>query len=123
MVGAAVGWYYYGGYAQKVSALQQEARMLVQKSSEATFRSVQTSLVYDADGRLISALKGEKDVYYLEYEDIPAYAVAAMISIEDKKFYRHNGIDIKAIMRAAKAMVENGEVTQGEAPLPSSLPS
>ena len=113
VVGAAVGWYYYGGYAQKVSALQQEARMLVQKSSEATFRSVQTSLVYDADGRLISTLKGEKDVYYLEYEDIPAYAVAAMISIEDKKFYRHNGIDIKAIMRAAKAMVENGEVTQG----------
>ncbi len=113
LVGAAVGWYYYGGYAQKVSALQQEARMLVQKSSEATFRSVQTSLVYDADGRLISTLKGEKDVYYLEYEDIPAYAVAAMISIEDKKFYRHNGIDIKAIMRAAKAMVENGEVTQG----------
>ena len=113
LVGLALGWYYYGGYAQKVSELQQEARMLVQKSSEATFRSVQTSLVYDVDGRLISTLKGEKDVYYLEYEDIPAYAVAAMISIEDKKFYRHNGIDIKAIMRAAKAMVQNGEVTQG----------
>lgn len=113
LVAGAVGWYYYGGYAQKVSALQQEARMLVQKSSEATFRSVQTSLVYDTNGKLISTLKGEKDVYYLEYEDIPAYAVAAMISIEDKKFYRHNGIDIKAIMRAAKAMIENGEVTQG----------
>ncbi len=113
VVGAAVGWYYYGGYAQKVSELQQEAKMLVQKSSEATFRSVQTSLVYDANGKLISTLKGEKDVYYLEYEDIPAYAVAAMISIEDKKFYRHNGIDVKAIMRAARAMIENGEVTQG----------
>lgn len=113
LVAGAVGWYYYGGYAQKVGALQQEAKMLVQSSSEATFRSVQTSLVYDANGKLISTLKGEKDVYYLEYEDIPAYAVAAMISIEDKKFYRHNGIDIKAIMRAAKAMIENGEVTQG----------
>lgn len=113
LVAGAMAWYYYGGYARKVSALQQEARMLVQKSSEATFRSVQTSLVYDTNGKLISTLKGEKDVYYLEYEEIPAYAVAAMISIEDKKFYRHNGIDVKAIMRAAKAMIENGEVTQG----------
>ncbi|MCI8484081.1 MAG: PBP1A family penicillin-binding protein [Lachnospiraceae bacterium] len=113
VVAAGLGWYYFGGYAQEVSALQQEARVLVQKSSEETFRSVQTSLVYDADGKLISTLKGEKDVYYLEYKDIPAYAVAAMISIEDKKFYRHNGIDVKAILRAAKAMAENGEVTQG----------
>lgn len=113
LVAGAVGGYYYGGYAQKVAIMQQEARMFVQKSNADTFRSVQTSLVYDTNGKLISALKGEKDVYYLEYEDIPAYAVAAMISIEDKKFYSHSGIDIKAILRAAQAMIQNGEVTQG----------
>ena len=113
LVIVALGWYYFGGYAQEVSALQKEAKLLVKNSSEETFRSVQTSLVYDVNGNLISTLKGEKDVYYLEYQDIPAYAVAAMVSIEDKKFYSHNGIDIKAIMRAAKAMVQNGEVTQG----------
>lgn len=121
VVAAGVGWYFYGGYAQKVSALQREAKELVKDSDESTFRSVQTSLVYDADNTLISTLNGEKDVYYLEYEDIPAYVPAAMVSIEDKKFYSHNGIDIKAILRAAKAMIQNGEVTQGAAPLPSSL--
>lgn len=113
LVAAALGWYYFGGYAKKVSAMQQEAKELVKNSNEETFRSVQTSLVYDADGTLISSLIGEKDVYYLEYEDIPAYVPAAMVSIEDKKFYSHNGIDVKAIIRAAKAMIENGEVTQG----------
>ena len=113
VVAAGVGWYFYGGYAQKVSALQREAKQLVKNSDESTFRSVQTSLVYDEDGNLISTLNGEKDVYYLEYEDIPAYVPAAMVSIEDKKFYSHNGIDIKAILRAAKAMIQNGEVTQG----------
>lgn len=113
LVAAALGWYYFGGYAQTVSKLQREAKELVRTSSDETFRSVETSLVYDAGGNLISTLKGEKDVYYLEYEDIPPYAVAAMVSIEDKKFYRHNGIDVKAILRAAKAMIENGEVTQG----------
>jgi penicillin-binding protein, 1A family len=38
---------------------------------------------------------------------------AAIVSIEDKKFYQHKGIDYKAIIRAIKAMIENGEVTQG----------
>ena len=113
LVAVALGWYYFGGYAQTVSALQREARELVHNSDESTFRSVETSLVYDANGTLVSTLKGEKDVYYLEYDDIPAYASAAMVSIEDKKFYNHNGIDIKAILRAAKAMIQNGKVTQG----------
>lgn len=113
LVAGALGYYYFGGYAQKVSELQAEAKRLVSQSDESTFRSVQTSVVYDANGQLISTLKGEKDVYYLEYDEIPAYATAAMVSIEDKKFYRHNGIDVKAILRAVKAMIENGEVTQG----------
>lgn len=113
LVAVMVGWYYFGGYAQTVSKLQKEAKALVRASDEGTFRSVETSLVYDANGTLVSTLKGEKDVYYLEYDDIPAYVPAAMVSIEDKKFYSHNGIDIKAILRAAKAMIQNGKVTQG----------
>lgn len=113
LVAVALGWYYFGGYAQTVSKLQKEAKELVRASDESTFRSVETSLVYDANGTLVSTLKGEKDVYYLEYDSIPAYVPAAMVSIEDKKFYDHNGIDVKAIMRAAKAMIQNGKVTQG----------
>lgn len=113
IVAGALGVYYFGGYAQKVSELQADAKRLVSQSNDGTFRPVETSLVYDANGQLISTLKGEKDVYYLEFDEIPVYATAAMVSIEDKKFYRHNGIDIKAILRAAKAMIENGEVTQG----------
>ncbi len=113
LVAVALGWYYFGGYAQTVSKLQKEAKELVRASDESTFRSVETSLVYDANGTLVSTLKGEKDVYYLDYDNIPAYVPAAMVSIEDKKFYSHNGIDIKAIMRAAKAMIQNGKVTQG----------
>lgn len=113
LVALALSWYYFGGYAQTVSSLQKEAKALVRASDESTFRSVETSLVYDVNGILVSTLKGEKDVYYLDYDSIPAYVPAAMVSIEDKKFYSHNGIDIKAILRAAKAMIQNGRVTQG----------
>ena len=93
--------------------MKEEAAGFVRKSTEATFRAAQTSVVYDKDGNTISTLKGEKDVYYLPYEKIPADVCAAIVSIEDKKFYQHSGIDYKAIFRAVKAAIENGEVTQG----------
>ena len=46
---------------------------------------------------------------------------AAIVSIEDKKFYQHSGIDLKAILRAAKAMIENGKVTQGASTITQQL--
>lgn len=109
----AGAYYVFGGYAPEVEKLKTEAAELVRNSTEETFRQNQTSIFYDIDGGVISTLKGEKESYYLEYEDIPVNAVAAIVSIEDKKFFRHNGVDYMALLRAVKAMVENGRVTQG----------
>lgn len=110
---AGIGYYYYGGYAVQIQNMKEEAVQFARRSTPADFRAAQTSVVYDKDRNTISTLKGEKDVYYLTYEQIPIDACAAIVSIEDKKFYQHNGIDYKAIIRAVKAMLENGEVTQG----------
>ena len=113
LVVAAVAYYYAGGYAAKVSAMKTEAVSMVSHSSKDTFRKSQTSIAYDINGKTLSVLKGEKDVYYIEYEDIPIYVKQAIISTEDKRFYKHNGIDYRGIMRAAVAMIQEGEVTQG----------
>ncbi len=109
----AVTYYYVSGYASIVSDLKTEATLLVKKSSPDTFRQTETSEVYDANGNTISILKGEKDVYYITYDQIPQNAIKALVSIEDKKFFEHSGVDYKAIARAAYAMIKNGEVTQG----------
>jgi len=113
LVLAGVAYYFFGGFGKEVQALHDEAIKLVEESDESVFRQNQTSVVYDVNGELISTVKGVKDVYYLHYEDIPADFIDAIISIEDKKFYRHIGIDFKAIVRAAWAMVRDREVTQG----------
>lgn len=113
LVLGGLAYYYLGGYAQQISQLKSEAEQYVKTSSPSTFKASQTSVVYDANGNQISVLKGEKDVYYLSFDQIPTNVTAAIISIEDKKFYQHGGVDYKAIMRAVLAMLRDGEVTQG----------
>lgn len=113
LVLAGVAYYYLGGYAKQIKELQAEAEHYVRTSTVDTFKTSQTGIVYDANGNQISVLKGEKDVYYLPYDEIPTNVTAAIVSIEDKKFYKHGGVDYKAIMRAVFAMLKNGEVTQG----------
>lgn len=105
--------YNYGGYAQQLQAIRQEAVQLVRESSENTFIPSQTSVIYDADKQIISFIKGEKEADYVQYEDIPAEFVTAMVSIEDKRYYQHNGIDFMALVRSAKAVVESGSLSQG----------
>lgn len=109
----ALAFYFLGGYAAKIKELRQDAEQLVSTSTEETFRASQTSVVYDVNGKEISVVKGEKDSYYLTYDNIPKSVEAAIISIEDKKFYQHRGVDFKAVVRAGIAMIRNQKITQG----------
>ena len=118
LVGAAL----YLTYGKDILKWQQDAKETIYASTAATFRQTETSVVYDTNGKKLATLKGEKDVYYMEYEEIPAYAIDAMISIEDKKFREHPGIDVKAIVRALLAYIEhNGEITQGASTITQQL--
>ena len=109
-----VGIGFYAKYGKQLLAYQSKANTLVRRSTAETFKASQTSLVYAAVGELISRLKGEKDVYYLEYGDIPKYAVQAMVCTEDRKFLEHDGVDLLANIRAAIVLIKNrGEIHQG----------
>ncbi len=113
---------FYLKYGDDFSRYQKEADQLVGQSDLETFRQTETSLVYDTDEDLISVLKGAKDVYYLNSEDIPDYAKEAMIAIEDKKFMEHAGIDLKANVRAFLELVKHkGGVTQGASTITQQL--
>jgi len=113
LVAAGIGWYFLGGYAEEIKGMQKEAEQLVRSSTVETFKSAQTSIVYAADGTMISTLKGEKDSYYISLDEMPVEVISAIVSIEDKKFFKHNGIDYRAILRAVKAFIDEGRPTQG----------
>lgn len=109
----AFGYYYLGGYAGEIKELRASAESIARSSKPEDFRSAETSVVYDVNFNRISTLSAERDSYYLEADKIPFNVKAAIVSIEDKKFYDHKGVDPKAIARAVLAMVRNGEATQG----------
>ena len=81
---------------------------------------------YDMYKQAISQMSLEQKVQeiqskenYTKFSELPQMYVNAIISVEDKRFYKHNGIDVIAICRAAindiKAMsfVEGGStITQ-----------
>lgn len=109
----AVAAAFYFRYGDSVRAMYEEAQYFVDHSDESVFQLSQTSIVYASDGTIISRLKGTHDTSYVEYEDIPPEVCLAIVSIEDKRFYRHDGVDYIALLRAAKAMLETGELSQG----------
>jgi len=66
-----------------------------------------TSEIYSADGKLIGTLFTENRTPAV-YEDLPKNLVNTLIATEDVRFYKHNGIDIKATFAAMWSVI-NGE--------------
>lgn len=58
--------------------------------------------LYDQDGNVVTTLSNfDSNREYVYYNDIPEILVNAFVSIEDERFWEHNGIDVQGIMRAA----------------------
>ncbi len=120
MIGVTL--FLYFKYGDQIKEARDEAKKIVSESTEDTFRATETSLVFDAKGKQIAVLKADKDLYYIPLSEIPQQAIDAMVVTEDKKFFRHNGIDLKAIGAAFIALVKNnGEITRGASTITQQL--
>jgi penicillin-binding protein 1A len=76
-------------------------------------RPAQSSKMLAADGQVIATLHGEENRTIVPLKDIAAQLQAAVVSTEDREFFEHNGMSVKAIVRAARANMEGGEIQQG----------
>ena len=122
LIGVIGGYFIYEKFGKKLLAYREEAIELVENSSEKTFRQDETSIVYDTNGKKLREVTGEKEVYYKTYDEIPAYFVEAMVSVEDRRFYEHHGVDYEGIARAAYILFKNdGNITQGASTITQQL--
>ena len=64
------------------------------------------SRVYAGDGQLMTEYAKEKRVF-VPIESIPPRLINAFVSAEDQNFFSHNGLDYKAIARAALTNIKN----------------
>lgn len=100
-------------YLSAVGKYIGNAKAIAAASKLSDFRSTETSIIYDVNGEEITTVSGVKELYYLESYKIPEVVKDAFVLIEDRKFYRHGGIDIAAIIRAGSINFKTKSKAQG----------
>ena len=84
------------------------------------FRPSSTTELYDDQGRIIGSFALQRRVV-ASYNDYPPVLRDALISIEDKDFYRHWGVNVWRIAGAAYRDIESGGKVQGASTLTMQL--
>src|SRR5688500_14888106 len=72
-----------------------------------------TTQVVAADGTFIAPLEAEEARRPLRLEEIPQVVVDAVLAIEDRRFYEHDGVDTRGTARAAVRDVQEGNADEG----------
>ena len=80
------------------------------------------TVVYDSEGNEITKLvAADSNRSWEKMSKIPEDLAHAFVAIEDERFYEHNGIDIKGILRAAVEAVKARDLTQGASTITQQL--
>jgi penicillin-binding protein 1A len=64
-----------------------------------TWEPEQTSKVFDRNGRLIAEI-GTEARTHTAIGSLPDHVPQAFIAVEDRRFYRHGGLDVRGLSRA-----------------------
>ncbi len=73
----------------------------------------ESSKILAADGSLLAAVHGEEDREAVPLVRVPTTLRNAVVAVEDERFWRHRGVDVKALGRAVRANTTTGRVVEG----------
>jgi penicillin-binding protein 1A len=77
-------------------------------------RRQENTRIYDSTGKKVLAiLRGDENRVLVDYADIAPVMKQAIVAIEDRRFFEHRGVDLRAIGRAVWADITQKEVVQG----------
>ena len=80
-----------------------------------------TSIIYDDKGNEVDKLHRGENREYIALDEIPLHMQHAVVAIEDERFYKHGGIDIRGIFRAMVENVKNRSFSQGASTITQQL--
>ncbi len=81
----------------------------------------QTVTVYDSDGKILVDGIYSKNRVYTALSEIPEHTKDAFVSIEDKRFYSHGGVDYIRMFGAAKNNILSFEFKEGASTITQQL--
>lgn len=70
-------------------------------------------MVWKATHMKENALSKVPEENWVKLKDMPKHLPQALIAVEDRHFYEHNGIDIDGILRAILVNIQNERIVQG----------
>ncbi len=77
--------------------------------------------IYSYDGNLISEASQKNHGKYVKIEELNDYTKNAFVAIEDKRFYSHNGIDLKRILGATFKNLKSMSFKEGASTITQQL--
>lgn len=80
-----------------------------------------TSIIYDCNGNEIDMLHSVENREYVKLSDIPDNLKNAVVAIEDERFYEHNGVDMRGMMRALIHNIKTMSFSQGASTITQQL--
>lgn len=113
LIGIGIGGYYGFKFYPEYKSMSAEADEIIEQVNERTFVRLDPTQIVRKDGTLVREFT-KAPYKYIESHEMPPEVKNAFVAIEDKSFYRHEGVDIRANLRALRALIQNrGEITQG----------
>ncbi len=72
----------------------------------------ESSIIYDVNGKVVKGLSEQNQVN-VNLEEISPYFLKGVIAVEDKRFYKHHGIDFSGMLRAIFLDIKAGKIIAG----------
>lgn len=92
--------FFFQQYGKEVTAAIDAGEANAAKIQESDFKQHYPTTILDKNGNVIKELKTqERD--YLTYDKMDPLVSEALISIEDKRFYEHHGVDTQGLLTIA----------------------
>lgn len=110
-----VGAFGIGALQSIIASAPDISDMSVAPDEAATF-------IYDPNGVELQKLNlASANRIYVTMDKIPQYLQEAVVATEDERFYKHNGIDLKGILRATVVNFTSGNFSEGASTITQQL--
>ena len=113
VIGCLAGGVVFLKYQDEIMTCKEKADTIISQTSKTDFSQPMDTRVYDSEGNLIGTINSGH-YEYVPIKDISENLQNAYIAQEDRRFYKHHGIDYKGLLRAGLVFIKNkGVATQG----------